>query len=245
MNGFPARFQNYEEYQKKLGDTQDAGGFLLDIGEKGNNIVHFLGLFGYKDEEDELVSFVSPLQSQSELESVVKGVNFTPLFRKMLTFVLKCYQRRHMPLIQGMPKIGKTFTYRTFKNLVYGLEEKYIYMDCTPDTSESEIFDAIRSAFTDYRRPQGNGSFLLLDHFDNLPLDIQVIFRILGGARGQLAEEINEWHLGHLKRGPNTFVGFEATYPEIVEDRNTIEVGVAARVVWLAVPPSQSPQYGS
>lgn len=241
MKGFPARFATYQEYERKLPETRDAGGFLLEMGEK--NVIHFLGLQGLRgqEDEDELVSFVSSVQSQTELETAVKNITFTPLFQRMLTFVLKCYQLGHMPLVQGMPQTGKTYTYNIFKNLVYGPKAEYIYLNCRSDTSEQEIFAAIRGAYT---ANNGEGAFLLVDHLDNLPIGTQAIFRVLGGDRGDLAKEINEWHLGHLQRGSRTFVGFEATYPELVEGKNTIDVALARRVAWLCILPEESQQYG-
>ncbi len=231
MAVFPAWFRGtYEEFLELVSRVRDAGGFLpAKVEEK--NVILFLGLMS--DEEDAIFPIESPIQSIEELKAVVGDICFTPLFRKMLSFIIECYLLRQMPLLQGMPRIGKTYAYQTFKNLVYGPQASYIYLDCSSTTSEAEIFDAIRSAYT-------ANAFLLVHHFDNLPHATQAIFRVLGGHRGDLAEEIHEVHLGQLRRGPKTFVGFEVTYPEVIKGKNTIEPGMARRVVWNAVPIEES-----
>ena len=50
----------------------------------------------------------------------------------------------------------------------------------------------------------------------------------------------------NLNRGTKTFVGLEATFPEIVKGKNIIEAGVAARVsAWLAISSAESEKYSS
>ncbi|MFH8087051.1 MAG: AAA family ATPase [Candidatus Aenigmatarchaeota archaeon] len=138
------RFESPEltKYEQEIERLREAGGFLLEKKEEGKNIIHFLGLRGIGPyERDVKVSFETDIEDEKELQEILEEMEVcqTPLFRKILTFLVDSYNQERIPFLQSVPGTGKTYACLLFNKLLHGKDAPVVYIACTPRTSELEL----------------------------------------------------------------------------------------------------------